>query len=589
MTLPLQVRSYTTDLYTQALSSIWSFYDRVRDPSYALAQDVDAWEVMRRDPKIYQGTTERLHAVAGPNWRVFPFNNSRDRRDMLLAKICEDAIRRIPHFADARLRLAQTVFRGQSTELIVGRRETVDLGGLGKAKWWVPTALRNVDARRFTIRPVRSVDKNGIQRVRGELYMSTVPMQTRGIKELPNPEDRRAVMAESGFLSYYRKVEHPEWFVRIIYNDEEARLGYGHGALDALYFYCWAKTIILREGLQGLERWSQGIVHGKLDESRVGDTNQFMENERTAMLDMLTKMRSRGVIVTGKSDEVEVITGGGEGHQIVMSLLDYIDDCIMAVCTGAILMSSKSNAGSSGSLARDAVGRDTQQGVIAFDKNKVDEDLTIDLIGLFLRANRPLLQKLGLASAGHPQFRTIGAKTKDPDKFAARMAQASSAFPDGVAIRKDEWFEGMDLTPTGPDDETMVIGGPGAIGRMQAQQEMEMQRQQFELEQAGQAHQQEMDVAEHTAGRDDAAAKQEVEAAKAQQQPAASFRDRIPGGLADKRKPGSFDPKALAKGIRVELEHTKNPNIAREIAMDHLTEDPHYYDKLEKIERRPKA
>jgi hypothetical protein len=42
----------------------------------------------------------------------------------------------------------------------------------------------------------------------------------------------------------------------------------------------------------------------------------------------------------------------------------------------------------------------------------------------------------------------------------------------------------------------------------------------------------------------------------------------------------------LNKGIRVEMEHTKNRKIAKEIAMDHLFEDPKYYDKLKKIENK---
>lgn len=40
----------------------------------------------------------------------------------------------------------------------------------------------------------------------------------------------------------------------------------------------------------------------------------------------------------------------------------------------------------------------------------------------------------------------------------------------------------------------------------------------------------------------------------------------------------------LRKGIGVEKEHTKDEIKAREIAMDHLYEDPKYYDKLSKIE-----
>jgi hypothetical protein len=65
--------------------------------------------------------------------------------------------------------------------------------------------------------------------------------------------------------------------------------------------------------------------------------------------------------------------------------------------------------------------------------------------------------------------------------------------------------------------------------------------------------------------------------------------DKIPGGLAAGKGPKDFDQEALAAGIKVELEHTDDKEIAREIAMDHLTEDPRYYVKLRKIEKSGKA
>jgi hypothetical protein len=64
------------------------------------------------------------------------------------------------------------------------------------------------------------------------------------------------------------------------------------------------------------------------------------------------------------------------------------------------------------------------------------------------------------------------------------------------------------------------------------------------------------------------------------------YHDRIPGGLADKGAPKDVDPVQVEKGIQVELEHTNDPSIAREIAYDHLSEDPGYYTKLEKVEKK---
>ena len=42
--------------------------------------------------------------------------------------------------------------------------------------------------------------------------------------------------------------------------------------------------------------------------------------------------------------------------------------------------------------------------------------------------------------------------------------------------------------------------------------------------------------------------------------------------------------KAVKKGTTHEKEHTKKKGIAREIARDHVGEDPKYYDKLDAIE-----
>lgn len=60
--------------------------------------------------------------------------------------------------------------------------------------------------------------------------------------------------------------------------------------------------------------------------------------------------------------------------------------------------------------------------------------------------------------------------------------------------------------------------------------------------------------------------------------------DRLPGGLADDKNIEDFDLDALNQGIEVEMEHTDDKELAREIAMDHLTEDPEYYTKLKFIE-----
>ena len=44
--------------------------------------------------------------------------------------------------------------------------------------------------------------------------------------------------------------------------------------------------------------------------------------------------------------------------------------------------------------------------------------------------------------------------------------------------------------------------------------------------------------------------------------------------------------KQVLHGIKVEMEHTSDPEVAKKIALDHLSESIHYYEELEKMEKR---
>jgi hypothetical protein len=77
--------------------------------------------------------------------------------------------------------------------------------------------------------------------------------------------------------------------------------------------------------------------------------------------------------------------------------------------------------------------------------------------------------------------------------------------------------------------------------------------------------------------------------------------EKLKGGLADNKSlikiAKKHDPKnhtqmikllnkQLEMGLKVEMEHTDDKNKAKEIALDHLSEDPNYYSKLKKIEAK---
>ncbi len=56
--------------------------------------------------------------------------------------------------------------------------------------------------------------------------------------------------------------------------------------------------------------------------------------------------------------------------------------------------------------------------------------------------------------------------------------------------------------------------------------------------------------------------------------------DSLPGGNGDETSSNQVDPQQLEMGVKVEMEHTQDEALAKEIALDHLTEDPNYYSTL---------
>jgi len=73
MALPIIYgRSVAQDVYVRALSSAYKAGWRLYDPDYSLSRDPDIYEVVRRDPIVAHAIDQRLHSIAGTEWRVDP-------------------------------------------------------------------------------------------------------------------------------------------------------------------------------------------------------------------------------------------------------------------------------------------------------------------------------------------------------------------------------------------------------------------------------------------------------------------------------------------------------------------------------------
>lgn len=64
--------------------------------------------------------------------------------------------------------------------------------------------------------------------------------------------------------------------------------------------------------------------------------------------------------------------------------------------------------------------------------------------------------------------------------------------------------------------------------------------------------------------------------------------DLLPGGEADNVPDSEFPKSKLQERAEHEHEHTSNDQVAKEIAKDHLSEDPQYYEKQEALEKESK-
>lgn len=69
------------------------------------------------------------------------------------------------------------------------------------------------------------------------------------------------------------------------------------------------------------------------------------------------------------------------------------------------------------------------------------------------------------------------------------------------------------------------------------------------------------------------------------------FEARVYGILSDvieHAKGAKANPRELAMGVKIEMEHTKHPELARYIALAHLREIKNYYTLLKEMEDKAK-
>jgi len=439
--------------YTSALRSAYLGHE-IFDPDYATQRDVEIWDKLRRDGKILSLIERRLFGVAAAE----PICEAASDRpeDKMVAAAMDDLIKKIKKFPTARKLLAKSVFRGDAWAAISGRRDNLALStDVAPRNWWVPRKLVDVDRNRFR----QVVDEeyrqtHGGIRTKWQIYKFKQEQQTDDWEDLG---------------------ERRQWFVRVVFDESEESLGYGLGLQGGMYYYARAKAVALADGVDGLKRWAQGLLKVKVGSSQIGDENSTTSDIQDAWINVLKKHLAEHILVYFEDDEVDVVQWDGKGHEIVMDLVNYFDNCLSQLVLMSVLPTGGGDQ-AEGSFARAKVEEGQQDSVINFDQKTMYEDITNDLLTLLWKTNiaqfREMLVDAGLSPvASMPSLVPSNVEIFDP---VEQMQIIEGASRIGLPLKKEEVYQRIGFTMPADDDEIFVgeqPQQPGAFGGMFSREE----------------------------------------------------------------------------------------------------------------------
>lgn len=439
MNAPLQIRSVQDQIYDYMLSSAYKTA-WIYDQSYALYKDADVFEVIMRDAS-FAGSIDRFQNSVVRPFRVEAPKGTKNTQSKKAARIVEDAIRQSVMFDDMRKRLALGRVLGRAYEYTKWEKRNCALGGLPPMDWMVPISYENLDRRR--VRWVPYWGEDGIYS--GD---QSQPLTTK--RHLYSVKLNKWLEMSPAFK---------DALIEDIYPLEEARLYTGRGCADQFYIYCYYKALFLEKMSQGVDRWANGMLVAKIDSSRLASLTKTSGAIQVAMTSVLQTARSEHVIVLDKADEIEVINGGMEGHQMCMEGIKYCDESVERLLNGSIRGSGHGQQ--NGARAAAETESDSSEGFYQPYRQHQDEIITRDVVGYFWNhpVNKQNLLKSGLGIAEKPHFSSEQIKKKTPLESMQLITQARQA---GIPLLKSEVYEDIEKTQPEPGED--VFDGAMAAG-----------------------------------------------------------------------------------------------------------------------------
>jgi hypothetical protein len=428
-------RSPNGQLYPQAFRS--NFMGTiVYDPSAALAKDRDLPAKLLQDPIVMQAYDHRTRAVAQKSWRLKPA--SEDPADVALAKVLEFLIRKCGHLTRSLRQLAGAFLWGATYAQMRGQVSMLKVPGSNAAmNWWHLTSLEDVDFRMF----------------RREVRRDSAGKAMRLVWTMATTDPRHGNMWVEGDGQEGRW--DPAHFVKHKYDARHSDLGYGAGLVESIYWYHYAKSIAMREGLQGLERWAQGWVVLKAMRDAPADPDEPNTVFVTNAIQELETHLGRHVMVIDKDDEINVQDGPSTGWEQVKWWIEYLDGALTRALSGSLLpLGGGSDVGSN---ARGKVEQDTNDMVSQGDQEDLAETLTADVVPLMRDVNASGLGALGLGDAQLPAWEFLEDVVQNPAENAPVLQTAASL---GLPLDRDDAYQKLNLKPPKDAESTLVLTPP---------------------------------------------------------------------------------------------------------------------------------
>lgn len=415
MTMPMSVISTHDVIYSSLLSSRYDL-QRLYDQDISLAEDPDFYRILMSDGKFSATVRQLYNEICASGWIMHP--GSRTAASAQKSRIVSWILKK-SNLSAALLSMCKAIIMARSYAYPEGRGVVAAIDNTPPQDWWVPVNIKDIDKQRIVLYPRKVwVNESGeVAEPDGKAKREPEGhYEIRVKRKMSDP-------AEGGVYKPMSR-EYQAALIELVYGDEEERLGMGRALAEAGYMLLRGKAIIMKSGLKGVNRWAEELLVGTVDPDRPASKNKKNVNLAQDLLTKLNSMREGNVIVVPEGlADVKSIATTGTGHEICMSMLNYIDDSWRECCLGVQPKTGQEGMRSGAGMK---IGQQNTNKNIQMHRTLLAACVNRTLIATILRLNRQQFEDAGCGDGEDPIFSLVDDAHNDPEKMTERIEKAQA-------------------------------------------------------------------------------------------------------------------------------------------------------------------